>query len=221
MSKNLLPTEIVRLYRVWTSMVYRCTKPQNKQYKNYGGRGINICQDWMDFNKFCEDVGQRTGENYHLDRIDNDKGYYKENCRWVSPKENHRNKRNNKYFHTHLGKICKSEFIETIGYTKKQFERAIEKYGEKKFLELYEQGNLPQKKVVPNLNDIINKKFGKLLVTQLDHTSKVGTRYFCICDCGKNTRISRFKLMHGKAIHCEACSIRGDLNPKRKKLKQM
>ena len=73
MSTNILPTEIVRLYRIWTSIIYRCSRPDNKHYKNYGGRGITICEEWKDFNIFCEDVGQRPNETAHLDRADNDK----------------------------------------------------------------------------------------------------------------------------------------------------
>lgn len=213
MSTNLSPTEIVRLYRVWTSIMYRCNRKENKQYKNYGARGIKICDEWKDFNNFCFDVGLRPDETSHLDRIDNDKGYFKENCRWTSPKINHRNKRTNTYYQTHLGKMCQAELIEYIGFTRKQFQRAIEKYGEEGFLTLFKDGKLPKKRVNPNLLDIIGKKFGKIKVLKLDDNKSTGARYFCICDCGKETRIARTRLLNGKSTQCFCCSKRGDLNP--------
>jgi len=216
MSINMLPIEIVRLYRIWTSILYRCENPKNKQYKNYGARGITICNEWKDFNKFCLDVGQRQNDKYHLDRIDNDKGYFKENCRWASPKINHRNKRTNKYYNTHLGKMCQSELIENIGYTRKQFQRSIEKYGEKEFLIMFKENKLPTKRILANHNDIINKKFGILTILALDNDKSKGARYFCKCNCGYETRISRYKLINGISIQCKCCSKRGDRNPNSK-----
>jgi len=79
--------------RVWHGMRARCHNPKNHAYKNYGGRGIFVCSDWLnDFDKFYEDMGPRL-EGMDLDRIDNEKGYCKENCRWVTRIENLRNMR--------------------------------------------------------------------------------------------------------------------------------
>lgn len=216
MQYNFLPTEIVRMYRIWTSILYRCNRKENKQYKNYGGRGISICDEWLDFNQFCYDLYPCPQEGYHLDRTDNDKGYFKENCRWVSPKVNHRNKRNNTYYETHLGKICQSELIELMGFTRKQFKRAVEKYGETELLKLFKENNLPKKRIHPDLNDIISKKFGTLTVLKLDENKSTGARYFCMCDCGKNSRVSRHNLLYGKTKFCRSCVRKGDLNPNRR-----
>jgi hypothetical protein len=213
MSNILLPTEIVRLYRVWTSILDRCLKNTHKQYKNYGGRGISISEEWKDFNKFCEDVGLCPIEGYHLDRTDNDKGYCKENCRWVAPTVNHRNKRNNHYYETHLGRVCQSEFIEKIGYTKKQFNRAVEKHGIEKFIKLYEENKLPKKSVVPNLLDIIGSQVGNYKIVSLDPDKSTGARYFCICVCGKEMRVSRFNLLNNKSGGCRSCTRLGSRNP--------
>jgi hypothetical protein len=218
---NILPTEIVRLHRIWTSILYRCYNPKNKQYKNYGARGIFMCDDWHDFNKFCQDIGSGSKSGLHLDREDNNKGYFKENCRWVSPKVNHRNKRNNRIYMTHIGKICQSELIENIGFTRKQFKRAIEKYGEIEFLEMYKNNNLPKKRKIPNLLDIIGKKFGKITIIKLDDNKSTGVRYFCHCDCGKNTRITRFKLLNGLSVQCNSCSKKGDKNPNSNEYKNL
>lgn len=217
MSNKILPTEIITLYRIWTSMMYRCHKPENKQYKNYGARGIYVCQEWHDFNRFCEDIGARPKDGLHLDRFDNNLGYSKENCRWTTPKINHRNKRNCHYYDTHVGKICQSELIETTGFTRRQFRRFIEKHGESEFLKLFKEGNLPKKREVPSLEDIIGKKFGKLTVVSLDDDKSTGARYFCLCDCGKETRVSRFRLNNNLASYCISCARKGDRNPKRKR----
>jgi len=70
----------------------RCTQKNRWDYKDYGGRGITICEEWKDFKIFSADMGERPS-GLSLDRIDNDKGYYKENCRWATPKQQRGNSR--------------------------------------------------------------------------------------------------------------------------------
>lgn len=74
------------IYKIWTSAKGRCLNPKNKSYHRYGARGITISKDWMNFDNFYRDMGDHP-EGFSLDRIDNDKGYSKENCRWATPKE--------------------------------------------------------------------------------------------------------------------------------------
>lgn len=69
-------------YKSWHSMKQRCLNPNNPSAHNYSERGITVCDRWLDFNNFLADMGERP-ENTSLDRIDNDKGYSKENCRWT------------------------------------------------------------------------------------------------------------------------------------------
>jgi hypothetical protein len=83
-------------YRAWYSMIQRCTNIKNRQYKNYGGRGINICEDFLNsFAKFLEHVGKSPGKEYSIDRINNNLGYDYGNIRWATRKEQANNKRNN------------------------------------------------------------------------------------------------------------------------------
>lgn len=92
------------LYRVWSSMKERCQNPNNKAYKNYGERGIVVCDEWQDFtifNSWAKDTGYKKGLT--IDRIDNDKGYNPDNCRWATRTEQGRNKRNT-IFIKHKGK---------------------------------------------------------------------------------------------------------------------
>ena len=81
MNKSSLPE-----YDIWRAMKDRVLNPNNARYKSYGGRGIFIDPSWIaSFDAFISDVGYRPSKGYSLDRIDNDDGYYKENCRWTTP----------------------------------------------------------------------------------------------------------------------------------------
>ena len=81
------------LYQTWRGMKRRCTNPDHDCFKDYGGRGINVCERWLsDFYNFVEDMGERP-EGYSLDRINNDMGYSPSNCRWADAVTQANNKR--------------------------------------------------------------------------------------------------------------------------------
>lgn len=85
-----------KLYFAWSSMKSRCDYKKNKSYKNYGGRGIRYCEEWKHFEPFYE-WAKESGyeESLSLDRIDVNGNYEPSNCRWVTMKEQARNRRNN------------------------------------------------------------------------------------------------------------------------------
>lgn len=88
--------EVVRLHSVWRNMKIRCEDPTNKQFEDYGGRGIFIDPRWQDFNVFCEwALANGSSPELQLDRQDNDGPYSPENCRFITPSENARNTRRN------------------------------------------------------------------------------------------------------------------------------
>lgn len=86
--------------RRWLQMIYRCTRPGHPAYKNYGGRGIEVCQEWLDFETYLSDVGAAP-EGMSLDRIDNDGNYEPTNVRWATRKQQRANRRG--YTHCHRG----------------------------------------------------------------------------------------------------------------------
>lgn len=103
-------------YRAWQTMRHRCTCESSPAWESYGGRGITICDRWLnDPAAFLADMGARPSPNHEIDRIDNDGGYSQENCRWVLRKINDRNRRSNRTL-THDGrKATIAEWAERTG----------------------------------------------------------------------------------------------------------
>lgn len=81
-----------KIYKVWKSMKARCHNPNHYAYKRYGGAGILVCDRWFSsWENFRDDMGPRP-EGYTLERVDNMKGYEPSNCKWVTRKDNQRNR---------------------------------------------------------------------------------------------------------------------------------
>lgn len=84
-----------KFYGVWNSMIMRCHNPNSKSYPRYGANGITVCNEWREFKNFYEDMYSAYSDGVSIDRIDNTKGYSKENCRWVDMKVQCNNRSSN------------------------------------------------------------------------------------------------------------------------------
>jgi hypothetical protein len=113
-------------YTSWEGMNQRCNNPNHKYYFYYGGRGIKICKRWRKFPNFLKDMGERP-IRYQIDRIDNNGNYCKSNCRWVTRKQQARNKRNNHLIFYGGKTQCISAWSEEMGISedvlRNRFER--------------------------------------------------------------------------------------------------
>jgi hypothetical protein len=86
-------------YNIWRGINRRCSNPGDKAYHYYGGKGITVCDQWLNsFEAFYEDMGPRPSPDHSIDRRENDKGYYKDNCRWATRVEQQNNRRNNVFY---------------------------------------------------------------------------------------------------------------------------
>ena len=84
-------------YRTWRDIINRCENVSHKDFNDYGGRGIKICKEWRkDFLAFYSDMGDRPSNKHSIDRIDNNKGYSKDNCKWSTWTQQANNRRNNR-----------------------------------------------------------------------------------------------------------------------------
>lgn len=117
-------------YRIWSSMIRRCTNPKSKRYHRYGGRGIRVCDRWLkSFKSFVDDMDQRPSAKYSIDRIDNDGNYEPSNCRWATQKEQQRNRSDN-HFVTAFGETkTLAEWSERSGISRGTIWNRIYKSG--------------------------------------------------------------------------------------------
>lgn len=103
-------------YQCWSDIKQRCLNVKCTEYKNYGGRGITVCEEWLNgYINFKRDMFSTYRKGLSIERIDNNKGYYKENCRWATDREQCRNMRINRYIDTIHGRMLLVEAAELAG----------------------------------------------------------------------------------------------------------
>lgn len=102
-----------RLYGIWQGMKNRCERSKTHYYWNYGGRGIGVCDDWQNvvtFFEWAENNGYAAG--LQIDRIDSSKGYYPDNCRWVTSKRQQRNRKTNRLIEFRGKTMCMADWAD-------------------------------------------------------------------------------------------------------------
>lgn len=102
-------------YVVWKGIRARCNNPKHQNYKQYGGRGIKMCERWDDYSNFIFDMGPRPTPKHTIERKDNDSGYCPENCKWETRKVQARNTRRTVLVEAFGKKMTAMEWAEETG----------------------------------------------------------------------------------------------------------
>lgn len=103
-------------YKIWNGMIARCTNPRNPGFAKYGGRGITVCQRWLDgFEYFFADIGPRPSPNHSIDRIDNDGNYEPGNVRWATSYEQRRNTSRSRFYTIGDQTLCMADWAKKSG----------------------------------------------------------------------------------------------------------
>ena len=116
-----------RTYQVWQGMKARTTNPNNGHYHVYGGRGIEVCDEWFNsFETFLKDMGEAP-EGLSIDRIDNDGHYEPSNCRWATPQQQSRNHSRNVWLEANGVRKCLSDWADDLGCTSYAIQKRLER----------------------------------------------------------------------------------------------
>ncbi len=124
-----------KIYTIWTAMKQRCLNVNHKHYSSYGGRGIDIHSDWLNvqnFIKWAKENGYKEGLT--LDRIDVNKGYNKDNCRWVTMTVQCRNKRDNVFYEFNGKNQCVADWAKDLSINHTTLTKRINRWGLEKAL---------------------------------------------------------------------------------------
>lgn len=114
-----------RIYNTWKNMNRRCKKKGSAHYKLYGGRGIKVCEEWNSFEKFYEDMKDGYTDDLTIDRIDVNGNYCKENCRWITMKEQSNNRRSNHILEFNGEKLNIEQWAKKLGIPRNRLQNRI------------------------------------------------------------------------------------------------
>lgn len=187
-----------RILHTLCHMKDRCFNPRCKAFENYGGRGITVCDEWVnDPDSFVEwALSHGYEDDLAIDRIDNDGNYEPINCRWVTAAENNQNRRSSRFY--------------TIDGETKNLQQWCDHYGVSRSMVAARLNRgwtieraLTQQKRARDTEELIGQRFGRLIVTEFVGTDKHRySVYECACDCGNVTRVNANKLKTGHVRSC-------------------
>lgn len=189
-----------KLYMAWQNMKARCYRKSSREYDNYGGRGIAVCNEWRSSYESFRDWAFSNGYNPNaghlectLDRIDVNKGYLPDNCRWISNREQQNNKQNNVHY-TFNGKTQNlTQWAKELGICQKTLQKRIHNWGvERAFTEPL---------ITDRRLNLIGNKYGRLTVVERVN-NKGASRFKCVCDCGNTIVTNGQSLKDGHTKSC-------------------
>lgn len=184
-----------RLYNTWLNIKQRCHNRKNPRFKDYGGRGIIVCKEWISsfvsFKNWA--ISNGYSDNLTIDRIDNNFGYEPDNCRWITNAEQQLNRGNNRIL-TYNGKTQTiTEWAREYHLRVKTLEgRLNDGWGIEKALTT----SLIEKRL-----DLKGERFGLLVVLSFAYINK-SSYWVCKCDCGKEKIIKGGSLTEGATRSC-------------------
>lgn len=112
------------VYKTWCSMIARCNPNNKKDAKYYSDRGITVCDRWKNFINFYADMGDRP-EGMTIERIDNNKGYQPDNCKWSTRKEQNRNMRSTRIIEFNGTSMCLTDWAERLGIPRTTLQKRL------------------------------------------------------------------------------------------------
>lgn len=191
-------TQRKRILHTLGHMKDRCLNPRCKSYEDYGGRGITVCDEWLENpDSFVEwALSHGYEDSLAIDRIDNDGNYEPGNCRWVTAAENNQNRRSSR-FYTIGGKTKNlQQWCDCYGVSRAMVNRRLE-------LGWDIERALSTPKKTRDKKALIGKKFGRLTAIEYMGTDKNRyTVYKCVCECGNTVEVNANKLQTGHVRSC-------------------
>ena len=196
-------------YKVWKSLRARCFNKNDKNFKDYGGRGIEVCESWRNsFTNFITDVGRRPSPTHSIDRIDNNGNYEPNNCKWSNSSEQANNRRNNHILTLDGKSLNIMQWAKTTEIPYDEILRRL-KEGWPAEQALYAP-KVPKVREFKIDNTMIGKRFNKLVVLEFSHRDCKSLKYWkTICDCGKIKVIRQKHLRSGQVKSCGCLRTKG------------
>jgi len=191
-------------YRIWCGIRQRCLSEKNPHWRDYGGRGIALCERWREFANFLLDMGPRPSPKHTLDRKDNDGPYSPDNCQWATGRQQNTNKRNSAPPVTIDG-VTKLivEWCEHFGISRTTYRQRVKAGMEPaQALSCARMPTEYRRKPERTRRDLTGMVVNRLTVLSFDSKRTANAYWKCLCACGKECVAQASALMNGTAKSC-------------------